>query len=198
MDDKTILRNGAALAQRLDGLGDGEDEYVVVFGDLNGFKLVNDRHGHAAGDATIERAGKLLSVTLESFKAEAFRQSGDEFVIVCQKEHVIEVGEALSGTFRSNVFFHKDIKIDIKMSFGWTTIGIDGPKLCLARAEEACRVAKQRGSGTMLEWDNSHSLTTEELRCRCTKCGAAFRLTPSSAHPFNPNHLWCPQCGHQA
>lgn len=198
MDHKTPLRNGMALAQKLDTLAGLEVEHVVVFGDLNGFKLVNDTHGHAAGDAAIERAGKLLSVVLEPFDAEAFRQSGDEFVVVCQREQLSSIIGALSGTFTLNVLYHGGNKIEIRMSFGWTTARSDTPQHWLSRAEEACRVAKQRGAGVFLEWESGCSTAVDEIRSRCNDCGASFRLMVSQGRAFDKSRLWCPQCGRQA
>src|SRR5206468_2729763 len=72
-DDKTPLQNAAALAQRIEALAGDGDNHAVIFGDLNGFKLVNDTHGHAAGDAAIGKTGHLLSVILQGFDAQAFR-----------------------------------------------------------------------------------------------------------------------------
>lgn len=198
MDHKTPLRNGMALSQKLDTLAQGEVEHAVIFGDLNGFKLVNDTHGHAAGDAAIERAGKLLSVMLEPFEAEAFRQSGDEFVVICHKEQLSSIRSALSGTFALNVLYHGRSKIEIRMSFGWTTARNDTPQLWLSRAEEACRIAKQRGAGVFLEWESDYSAIPEEIRSRCNSCGASFRLSVSVNHPVDKGCLWCPQCGKQA
>jgi diguanylate cyclase (GGDEF)-like protein len=53
----------------------------VVFCDLNGFKAVNDTHGHAAGDAVLVQIARRLKRTVrgEDFVA---RLGGDEFVIV--------------------------------------------------------------------------------------------------------------------
>lgn len=198
MDHKTPLRNGMALSQKLDSLADSDVEHVVIFGDLNGFKLVNDTHGHAAGDAAIERAGKLLSVMLEPFEAEAFRQSGDEFVIVCHKEQIATISTALSGTFSLNVMYHGRSKIEIRMSFGWTTARSDTPQHWLSRAEEACRIAKQHGAGIFLEWQSACSVIPEEIRSRCSCCGASFRLTISVKVPVDKGGFWCPQCGQQA
>lgn len=78
-DELTGLPNRAHLVQvmsRMEGSGAS-----VLFCDLNGFKSVNDRFGHAAGDAVlVEVARRLrLAVRGEDFVA---RLGGDEFVIV--------------------------------------------------------------------------------------------------------------------
>ncbi|MBN8442594.1 MAG: diguanylate cyclase [Thauera sp.] len=57
----------------------------VLFIDLNGFKQINDRFGHAAGDRALQEIGERLqgSVRAEDFVA---RYAGDEFVIVVDHE----------------------------------------------------------------------------------------------------------------
>jgi diguanylate cyclase (GGDEF)-like protein/PAS domain S-box-containing protein len=78
-DELTGLPNRTALlAQLLSMTGTGA---LVVFCDLNGFKAVNDTHGHSAGDAVLVQIARRLQRTVrgEDFVA---RIGGDEFVIV--------------------------------------------------------------------------------------------------------------------
>ncbi len=53
----------------------------VLYFDLNDFKMINDRYGHAAGDMAIRHISKVL---LESLRGSDFmaRLSGDEFAII--------------------------------------------------------------------------------------------------------------------
>lgn len=53
---------------------------VVVF-DLNGFKAVNDSHGHAEGDRVLKEAGAAFARTCRSSDL-AFRVGGDEFAYI--------------------------------------------------------------------------------------------------------------------
>lgn len=53
----------------------------LVLIDLDDFKGVNDRHGHAAGDFVLRQFGKCVQSTLRRTDM-AFRYGGDEFVIV--------------------------------------------------------------------------------------------------------------------
>lgn len=53
----------------------------LLFIDVNGFKAVNDIHGHAIGDAALCRIAEILQATLpEGFRAA--RLDGDEFVVL--------------------------------------------------------------------------------------------------------------------
>lgn len=82
-DQLTGLANRSALLSALAepaGL-DGAPERAVIFIDLNDFKRVNDRYGHAAGDRLLRVvADRLLGCTLGAGLVS--RWGGDEFVIV--------------------------------------------------------------------------------------------------------------------
>ena len=59
---------------------DGIDSYVVV-ADLDGFKLLNDRHGHATGDEALRQVGQALRRSVRGTDVVA-RLGGDEFGII--------------------------------------------------------------------------------------------------------------------
>lgn len=84
-DSLTGLSNRHALYHHLNSLSPGRDDddgaTAVLFCDLDGFKLVNDRFGHAVGD-------EVLIVIAQRLKAAArrghlvARLGGDEFILV--------------------------------------------------------------------------------------------------------------------
>jgi len=54
---------------------------AVLIGDLDEFKLVNDRHGHHTGDAVLRETASTMRATLRTFDY-IFRYGGEEFVIL--------------------------------------------------------------------------------------------------------------------
>lgn len=86
-DPLTGVGNRAALLDRLDLVlararrsGNG---VAVLFCDLDGFKAINDEHGHTVGDhVLIEVAERITSAVRPSDTV--CRTGGDEFVVVCE------------------------------------------------------------------------------------------------------------------
>jgi len=84
-DPLTRLLNRRAFNQRLSSEVERSNRYghplALVLCDLNGFKALNDAHGHAAGDAALERVGGLLLAAIRTID-DAFRIGGDEFALL--------------------------------------------------------------------------------------------------------------------
>lgn len=79
-DSLTNLKNRTAFNQVFYKV-DSTDEkvYALCILDLDNFKLVNDRLGHAKGDKLLKDIGEKLNVICEG---DAYRLGGDEFAIV--------------------------------------------------------------------------------------------------------------------
>jgi diguanylate cyclase (GGDEF)-like protein len=83
-DPLTGLPNRAACVDRIGAeLAGGPSDLAVLFCDLDGFKPVNDRLGHAAGDALLIGVADHLRGGLRDDDLVS-RFGGDEFVIVCR------------------------------------------------------------------------------------------------------------------
>jgi diguanylate cyclase (GGDEF)-like protein len=84
-DGLTNLANRAALFQALENAlaeASGRDRTVaVLFVDLNGFKAINDRYGHAIGDVVLKEIADRLAQSVRSADVVG-RYGGDEFVIL--------------------------------------------------------------------------------------------------------------------
>lgn len=84
-DSLTGLPNRLLFAQRLDEAMQG-GKFVLIFVDLDDFKEVNDRFGHAAGDELLCAVGDRLKRSITSRDTLA-RIGGDEFAILVVGEH---------------------------------------------------------------------------------------------------------------
>jgi diguanylate cyclase (GGDEF)-like protein len=80
-DPLTQLPNRRAFMRELERRVGAEGPLALVVLDLDGFKSLNDRHGHASGDESLVRVARLLRTELREGD-EAFRIGGDEFAIL--------------------------------------------------------------------------------------------------------------------
>jgi diguanylate cyclase (GGDEF)-like protein len=83
-DPLTGLPNRAAIFAGLSAALDGGrgDSVGVCYVDLDGFKAVNDRYGHQAGDELLITVSRRICETAIAFGALAGRIGGDEFIVV--------------------------------------------------------------------------------------------------------------------
>lgn len=118
--------------------------------DLDLFKPVNDRYGHAAGDACLRQIARRLETVLNDARMIA-RIGGDEFaLLLCSapgRPHVLHrLRQALAALSRPILWNQQ--QIEIGASIGATILSpgrsID-PEQCFAEADSALYVAKAAG-----------------------------------------------------
>ncbi len=96
--------------------------FALLMIDLNGFKLINDRHGHAAGDEALKAVANALKRCLRTYDV-CGRYAGDEFVVLlegCSREIAEHKGTELLRAVQSVVL---DVSGETRLSFG-CSIGI--------------------------------------------------------------------------
>ena len=143
-DPLTRLLNRRAFVERLDGEVGRAVRYGRTFGlvlcDLDGFKELNDRNGHLAGDEALQRFGQMLQAALRKGD-EAFRIGGDEFALV--------LAEASEDDARAVVGRVSDQLDELRASFGVASCpehARDTQSL-FRLADDALYEAKRDGSG---------------------------------------------------
>jgi diguanylate cyclase (GGDEF)-like protein len=123
--------------------------YALIMADVNEFKSINDKYGHAAGDKVLQAIADVLhnEARVSDFYA---RLGGDEFVIGCRNANAaiaLAITERLSHAMG-------DLRIDIgagdlhiKLSFGVGCFsGKETPEQLLALADEAMYCTKGQGN----------------------------------------------------
>ena len=108
-DELTGCYNRASILKALEenvASGRRQAERAVMFVDLDSFKEVNDRHGHAAGDELLRMVARRLRSALREEDLVG-RIGGDEFLVVCPDiggaEAAMGLAERLADTLRERV-----------------------------------------------------------------------------------------------
>jgi diguanylate cyclase (GGDEF)-like protein len=195
-DDKTRLGSALALSQEGRLINEGKSEFdVIVFGDLNDFKQLNDEHGHDAGDIAINSVGETLhKIVVEELQGKAFRQSGDDFVILLRQDLVKKFVSTM-GTFRSILFSYNEQQLKTSMSFGFA---VSDRRTTFSelkeRAEVACQHGKAKEDGSCVEWSEDIQFNPLVRRsARCERCRA--RISCNVPRRTAPAFLAvCPCC----
>jgi len=136
------LKRVAAFAQRY-----GSPASLIYF-DLDGFKAVNDRFGHAAGDLVLQAVADRLTANVRETDIVA-RLGGDEFAVILAQADLSAAqakGAALAAAISAEPVDCGDWLAPIKISYGVRQIdpGADLGRL-LAEADAAMYARKRAG-----------------------------------------------------
>jgi diguanylate cyclase (GGDEF)-like protein/PAS domain S-box-containing protein len=157
-DPLTGLANRSLLALRLRhtierARRDG-GRCAVLYLDLDGFKQVNDRLGHEAGDDLLRRVARRMSRRLRDIDTLA-RLGGDEFVLVLEQlsedTNAEEVARSIIARLTRWFRLRNGNKISVGVSIGISVYPGDGEdaETLLRQADLALYRAKSAGRGTM-------------------------------------------------
>jgi diguanylate cyclase (GGDEF)-like protein len=170
-DALTGLPNSLALSEELarlfDNVGRGTG-FAAHFIDLDGFKEVNDTHGHPAGDALLEVVGLRL-VELLGPSGFVARFGGDEFVVV--QPALVSAADAADLAHSIVKTLSRTYEIDGKETRVGATVGIavapsdgTGPAELLRAADVALYRAKAQNRGTVVFFDSAMDAEAQARR----------------------------------
>jgi diguanylate cyclase (GGDEF)-like protein len=112
---------GRSLATLLSGSTELQSHAGLLFVDIDGFKELNDKHGHQVGDEVLREVAERLRSTLRGEDAVA-RLGGDEFAVILHRVSTAEevhaaalrIDEAFAAPLRPN----SDLPVDVRVSVG--------------------------------------------------------------------------------
>lgn len=147
-DPLTGLLNRAGFFKRLETDMAMQRPITVFAVDLDHFKPINDRYGHAVGDAVLKAVAERLADRLNmDFVG---RLGGDEFVAVqcieADPAAMIGMGLAVTKAIRMPIVFEQHrMTVGASVGVAYATGNEDNADMLLARADVALYQAKARG-----------------------------------------------------
>ena len=157
-DDLTGLANRLLLRERYQtSMGAClrfEQTLALYFLDLDGFKAINDQHGHSAGDALLEQVAHRLEAIVRTNDTVA-RLGGDEFIVLQAGLHHNDEAKLLAGRFirrLSEPYVINGITMQVSVSVGIAIARGRSQSLeqMLSNADAALYEAKANGKGRAL------------------------------------------------
>lgn len=153
-DALTGLPNRRALLERLRGALTNVRPLTpsaVFMMDLDGFKAVNDTHGHKAGDELLKAVATRLTNTLRG-RDFVGRLGGDEFVVVTESLAHIDDAQRLANKLIEKFkepFDTSEGVLSVGLTIGFAIAPADGDKAedLLHAADQALYAGKQAGKG---------------------------------------------------
>lgn len=119
---------------------------ALLFLDLDGFKTVNDRHGHAAGDWALGRVARLISGNVRASDVVA-RIGGDEIVALLwnlRADQAEAKARVLEDLIAASPFERGGKRFKLGLSAGFTMLASgDSAAAALARADAAMYARKR-------------------------------------------------------
>ncbi len=149
-DELTGKSNRRGFDYALDRSSQGDERYGVFFIDMNGFKGVNDTHGHDAGDELLVITAERLAALLGPQDVVA-RLGGDEFAILApglaDDARAGELARRMAGEIARPVWLGcANASVEVGAAVGWAVCREPGedPAQLLRRADKAMYREKLR------------------------------------------------------
>jgi diguanylate cyclase (GGDEF)-like protein len=141
------------LREQVDAALLDDRDLALLFCDIDRFKMLNDRHGHLAGDDVLRRVGQVMAASVRRGDVAA-RYGGDEFAVLlfdADATHALEVAERIRqrvGELRVGAGAE-----GASVSIGLATLSGDGAgsEALLAAADRAMYAAKERGRDCVVQ-----------------------------------------------
>ncbi|MBJ6987770.1 diguanylate cyclase [Devosia sp. MC521] len=140
-------REFGAQARAISGRG----PHALLYMDVDHFKIINDRCGHAAGDALLVEVSNILNLLCETNRDLLARLGGDEFVLLrqnCDLAEAAEFANSLGTAVKEMDFIWQGKTHGVTLSIGVVSFNLTTDahlQTAMGFADAACFLAKELG-----------------------------------------------------
>ncbi len=170
VDSLSELLNRRGMTERIEAeisrVGREKTCFGLLWLDIDDFKAINDRFGHAKGDETLKSVAALIHSMIRIYDS-ASRWGGDEFLILvhgCDEAVVTGLGERIRIAVAQQLRLENDgVAMPVTASVGGYLAGPgEDMESLLHKADQALYAAKADGRNCFRLWANSRSLPVPE------------------------------------
>lgn len=153
---------------------DQGEELCCIMADIDHFKSINDRFGHATGDKVIKLVATILTKTVRPSDLVG-RYGGEEFCVVLQGadiSYALSVAERMRSALLEGNDIDFSSAVRITASFGVSSLsdGARDPGELVNQADQALYVAKENGRNRVIRWSSQvHSSRGDNYKHQPTK-----------------------------
>jgi diguanylate cyclase (GGDEF)-like protein len=154
------------LAEVLFNVAEENREHVLLYLDLDQFKIVNDTCGHVAGDELLQQLPVLFHKVFRAGDLIA-RLGGDEFGILlenCTLEQASTIADKVREQIKEFRFVWEDKSFEIGVSIGVVAINAENTNMAhiMSSADIACYAAKDAGRNRVHVYEASDEAVSEK------------------------------------
>jgi diguanylate cyclase (GGDEF)-like protein len=142
-----------------------QQQSVLVFIDIDQFKIINDTSGQAAGDQLLNQIGALIKQELSETDTLA-RMGSDEFALLfdnCSLPEAERRAEKIRLAIKQFRYFYKEKMFDIAVSIGVVKIDTQTDEFSdiMGKVDLACNIAKELGGNRIHVYHSSDKNTAK-------------------------------------
>jgi len=156
-DSLTSCLNRRAFFERFDSEWSGALRYdypvSCIMVDLDHFKLINDDHGHSAGDQVLQGLSSVLTTSTRKTDS-VCRYGGEEFCVLLPHTDINQAVIVAEKIRRSlEALYPSNIAITASLGVSASELGAANPQELIEQADQALYAAKHGGRNLVVRWD---------------------------------------------
>ena len=140
--------------------------FALLFVDLDGFKPINDRLGHKAGDAVLRHVAKIFDSSLRQGDVVG-RYGGDEFIFllshIAHPSEVTQLAERILAKLQSPIDVGEPVTVGASIGIAFNTNMAETVEELIRDADQAMYRAKAQGKNCYVVSNPTADVPTEEL-----------------------------------
>jgi diguanylate cyclase (GGDEF)-like protein len=156
------------LESAIDLYNDKKIAFSLILIDLDNFKILNDKYGHAIGDKVLQKFGQILNNNMRQ-EDSAFRYGGEEFAIIASGDILQNIKmfvERIRNQVKNNIV--RNGKEEIRFTFSAGIASMHGKlsaEHLIEATDAALYFAKKHGKDQIIIFDDKMLKEAEKKGC---------------------------------